>query len=213
MSRKTKPHPEPHQPEAESGQPAVPEEAAVDQTGPSEAAAAAPIAPPTQEETELAALRRQVQELQEKNLRLLAETQNLQKRAHREKQEALRFAEAELARELLVVLDDLERVQESARTASDAQAVADGVRIVYEQFIKVLKSRNIEAIQANGQIFDPAFHEAVMQQPSDEHPAGTVVQELARGYLMHHRVLRPSRVIVSSGPAWSDQPGSDDKEE
>ncbi|MBU0640221.1 MAG: nucleotide exchange factor GrpE [Planctomycetes bacterium] len=151
-------------------------------------------------EDPLEVLRRECEELREKNLRLLAEAQNLQKRAERDKREALRYAEADFARELLVVLDDLERTQESARTARKPKAVADGVRIVYEHFLKVLRERQVEPIEALGQPFDPSYHEAMMRQPSEECPAGTVIQELARGYRMHERVIRPSRVVVSSGP-------------
>lgn len=178
-------------------------------------AAQATVSPeaPTIEADELAALRREVDELRDRNLRLMAELQNLHKRAQREKHEALRFAEAELARELLVVVDDLERTMESARTATDAATVAEGVRIIYEHFLKVLKSCNIEPIQAVGRPFDPTFHEALLQQPSDEHPAGTVIQELARGYRMHERVLRPSRVVVSSGPPTSAQASQSESEE
>ena len=147
------------------------------------------------------ALQREVAELRDQNLRQLADTRNLQQRAQREKAEAIKYAEADFARELLVILDDLERTQESARNAENVQAVADGVRIVYEHYLKVLKGRQIEPIEALGQPFDPSLHEAMLQQPSDEYAAGTVMQELARGYKMHERVLRASRVIVSSGPA------------
>ena len=112
---------------------------------------------------------------------MLAESRNLQQRAQRDKAEALKFAEADFSRELLVVLDDLERTQESAGAVTDVQAVTDGVRIVYEHFLKVLKGRGIEPIEALGTPFDPAVHEAIMQQPSDEHAAGTVMQEVARG--------------------------------
>jgi len=168
--------------------------------------------PPASVEDELTALRREVEELREKNLRLLAEAQNQQKRAQREKQEALRFAESDFARELLVILDDLERTQESARTATDARAVADGVRIVHEHILKVFKARGIEPIEAVGRPFDPTYHEAMMQQPSAEHPAGTVLQEMARGYRMHERVLRPSRVIVSSGSTQGEPVGDREQE-
>lgn len=160
-------------------------------TAPSE-----PAAPPD----ELAALRKELDDLRGKHLRLQAELQNQQKRAQREQFEAVRFAEATLARELLVVLDDLERTQEAARTANNTQAVADGVRIVYEHFVKILRDHRIAPIEAVGKPFDPSFHEAIMQQPSADHPAGTIIQEIARGYTMHERVLRHSRVIVSSGP-------------
>jgi molecular chaperone GrpE len=167
-------------------------------------------APPAQDESpavvpappaddELTTLRREVAELRDKNLRLLAETQNQQKRAQRDRQDVLRYAEAEFARELLVILDDFERTQEAAKAATDAKTVADGVRIVYDHFLKVLCAHAIAPIEAIGRPFDPAVHEALLQQPSDEYPAGTVMQELARGFTMHERVLRPSRVIVSGG--------------
>lgn len=148
-----------------------------------------------------ALLKQEVQELRDKNLRVIAEARNQQQRAERERAEALRYAESSFARELLVVLDDLERTQESARTASDVQAVVEGVRIVHEHFLKILKARGIEPIVAQGAPFDPTYHEALLQQPSDDIPAGVVLQEIAPGYKMHERVLRPSRVIVSSGPA------------
>lgn len=167
----------------------------------SEQAGAGESAAPALPEEQIEALQREVEQLRDKNLRLIAEAQNQQKRAARERQEAIRYAEAAFARALLVILDDLERTQESAAAASDVKAVSDGVRIVYEHFLKVFAQHGIEPIQADGQPFDPAVHEAILQQPSDEHPAGTVVNEIARGYRMHERVLRPSRVVVSSGPA------------
>ncbi len=149
---------------------------------------------------ELTALRREIDDLRDKNLRLLAEVQNAGKRAEREKQESLRYAEADFAKDLLQVLDDLERTLQAAQTAADPQALAQGVRMVHDHFLKVLRARHIVPIDAAGQPFDPAHHEALLQQPSEEHPAGTVMQEVARGYKMHERVLRPTRAIVSSGP-------------
>ena len=162
---------------------------------------AEPPAEPQEAPDELETLRREVEELREKNLRSLAEQRNQQQRAEREQARALKYAEGDFARDLLVVLDDLERTRESASEAGDVPGVADGVRIVYEHFLKVLKGRHIEPIEALGRPFDPGLHQAMLQHPSDEHPAGTVMEELTRGYQMHDRVLRHSRVIVSSGPA------------
>jgi molecular chaperone GrpE len=171
---------------------------AVEETGPT-------VVPTPPTDDELTTLRREVAELRDKNLRLLAEAQNQQKRAQRDRQEALRYAEAEFARELLVILDGFERTQEAAKAAPDAKTVADGVRIVYDHFLKVLHAHAIAPLEAVGKPFDPSFHEAMLQRPSDEYPAGTVLQELARGYTMHERVLRPSRVIVSGGAAAAPQ--------
>ncbi len=165
--------------------------------------AAAPAETPADnaaETSSLADLQRAVEELRDQNLRLIAETRNLQQRAARDKAEAVRHAAGDFARDLLVIIDDLERTLDSVRSATQVETVADGVRIVYEHFLKILADRHITQIDAEGRPFDPDLHEAVLQQPSDEHPAGTVIQELARGYRMHDRVLRYSRVIVSSGP-------------
>ena len=170
----------------------VPEQEVVDAQADAEAE--------TPPEDEVTKLRREVEELRDKNLRLVAEQQNLQKRALRDKQEALRYAESAFATQLLVVLDDFDRTFESAQSATDVAVVADGMRIVYEHFLKVLQQHGIQPIDALGKPFDPSYHEAMMQQPSEEHPAGTILQEMARGYTMHDRVLRPSRVIVSGGP-------------
>ncbi|MBN2446262.1 MAG: nucleotide exchange factor GrpE [Phycisphaerae bacterium] len=151
--------------------------------------------------SELELAQREVAELNDKNLRLIAELRNTQQRLERDKGEALRYAEAGFARDLLIILDDLERTQRSASEADNVQSVADGVRIVYEHFLKVLKDRNIEPIDAVGQTFDPDLHEAMLQRASSEHASGTVMEELTRGYRMHGRVIRPARVVVSSGPA------------
>jgi molecular chaperone GrpE len=158
-------------------------------------------APPSQ----IDALKARVAELEKRNLRLIADARNMQQRAMREKDEALRFAEGEFARELLVVLDDLERTLESAKDGAEVAAIADGARITYEHFIKTLRKHHIQPIEATGKPFDPHLHEALMQQPSDTAPAGTILQEVARGYSMHGRVLRHSRVVVSSG---APAPGS-----
>ena len=175
---------------------------------PAEGAAA--VAPP---EDELAGLRGEVAEVRDKNLRLMAELQNQQKRVDRERQELRRYAEADLARELLAVLDDLQRAYQAAGASEHTRAIAEGVRLVGERFAKVLRDHNIVPIEAVGRPFDPTFHEAVLQQPSHELPAGTVLEEVAQGYLMHDRVLRPSRVIISSGPPAAADPRKDEEEQ
>lgn len=147
---------------------------------------------------ELAALRQDVEQLRDKNLRLTAELRNVTQRAQRDKEEALRFAEGDFARELLVVIDDLERTLDAAASSNAAGPVVEGVRITYEHFLKVLRNHHIQQIEAIGKPFDPHLHEALMQQPSTEHPPGTVTQELARGYTMHNRVIRPARVAVAA---------------
>ena len=151
-------------------------------------------------------LRAEVLRLRDENLRLeketlrqIAEVRNIHQRLQREKAEALRYASADIVRELLVVIDDLDRSLEAVKTGADATTLAEGVRIVNDHFMKVLKARGVEAIPAEGQPFDPSLHEALMQQPSADVPAGSVIQEVQKGYRMYDRVLRPARVIVSCG--------------
>lgn len=157
-----------------------------------------------------AALERERDALQEENLRLIAEGRNQAARFSRERQDALKYANGDFARDLLTVLDDLERTQKSVESATDIKSVTDGVRIVYQHFLKVLEERGIEPIEAVGQEFDPSLHQALLKQASDEHAEGIVIEEAARGYKMHDRVLRPSRVVVSSGPA---ETGDDESRE
>ncbi len=146
-------------------------------------------------------LRRELESVRDQHLRAVAEMRNLKIRSERDKAEALRYAEGDFAKELLTVLDDLDRTLETARSGADAAALVEGVRIVCEHFMKVLRARGIEPIEAQGAAFDPRFHEAMLQQPSADVPAQHVLQTLERGYRMHERVLRAARVIVSSGPA------------
>lgn len=160
--------------------------------------------PASPAEPTIESLQAELAELRDKNLRLMAELRNVQQRAEREKREALRYAEADFTKALLPIVDDLERTLESARQKHDVEAVTEGVRIVYDHLMKILKSRHIEPIAAEGQAFDPDVHEAMLQQPSDEVAAGHVLKELARGYKMHERVLRSAKVIVSSGSAASE---------
>jgi molecular chaperone GrpE len=148
----------------------------------------------------LRALEEEIASLKDQNLRLVAETRNIQHRAQRDIAEALKYAEADFARELLLVVDDLVRTRDAAQKCEDVGVIGEGIRLVLEHFLKVLRSRGITPIEALGQPFDPHLHEAMLQQPSGEYPAGIVMQEIATGYKMHDRVLRSSRVVVSAGP-------------
>lgn len=148
---------------------------------------------------EVERLRSENARLEKETLRQIAEVRNIQQRLQREKSEALRYASADIVGELLVVIDDLDRSLEAVRTGADASALAEGVRIVNDHFMKILRSRGVESIASVGEAFDPTHHEALMQQPNREIPAGHVAQEVQKGYRMHDRILRPARVIVSSG--------------
>jgi molecular chaperone GrpE len=150
----------------------------------------------------------QIAEWKDKFLRAKADYQNLLNRSSKERIEATRFANADLARSLLTILDDFERTFEAARTAESIGAVVEGVRIVYDHLLKLLRDHGVEPIEAENQKFNPFEHEAMAQQPSDECPAGMVLSVQRRGYRMHERVLRPAGVIVSAGDG-SERPQGD----
>lgn len=130
-----------------------------------------------------------------------AEFENYQKRAARERDTERQFALLPLARDLLPVLDNLERAVAAADQAGESGPLIQGVRATLAQWVEVLRRFHVTRMAAEGQAFDPNRHEAVMQQPSADHPAGTVLLVAQSGYLMHDRVLRPAQVIISSPPA------------
>lgn len=137
----------------------------------------------------------------DRNLRLQAEVQNQISRSARQLTEERRYAALPLSRDLLPVLDNIDRAIEAAEKESQAGALLDGIKLVRQQLMTVLKQHQCEPIEAEGQPFNPDFHEAILQQPSDEIEAGNVLQQVQTGYKMHDRVVRASQVIVSSGPA------------
>jgi molecular chaperone GrpE len=139
-------------------------------------------------------------ELKEQLLRARAEFANYQKRAKQQADSDRVYAAGSLARDLLDPLDNLERAIEALR-ASAAQNVTAGLDMVQRQLMDILAKHGVEPIPAQGRPFDPNLHDAVMQQPSREHPEGTVVSELSKGYTIRDRVLRPSKVAVSAKPA------------
>lgn len=148
-------------------------------------------------EDSIESLREKVASLENSVLRIKADYQNLQRRGAIERSEAIRYANADLMRSLVAVIDDLERSIAAAKDSEKVEAVMDGVQLVYHNMVKAMREHGLEAIDAVGQPFDPKIHEAMMQQPSDQQPPGTVLSEIARGYKLLDRVVRPSKVIVS----------------
>lgn len=133
--------------------------------------------------------------------RTQAEFENYQKRSQRENAAALRYAEAPLAFDILTILDNLDRAVAAAKQAGETGPLVQGVAMVQTQVLDVFRRHGITRLDAQGQPFDPNKHQAVMQQPSKDQPAGTVLQVLEHGYMIHDRVLRPARVVVSAGPS------------
>jgi molecular chaperone GrpE len=131
----------------------------------------------------------------ERLLRTAAEFDNYKKRAVKEKEDVQRFGSERLLKDFLPVMDNLERALEHAEQ-HDPRQVIEGVRLVQKLFENTLAKHGVSGFSAVGKPFDPALHEALMQQDSDA-PAGTVVSEMAKGYKLNDRLIRPAAVVVA----------------
>ena len=138
-------------------------------------------------------------ELKNQVLRIQADFANFQKRARQQADEVRTYAIGNLAQDVLGGIDNLERAIEALRSSA-SEGITSGLDMVQKQLLGILAKYGVEPIAALEQPFDPNLHEAIMQQPSDQHPEGTVVAELGKGYKIHDRVLRPSKVAVSITP-------------
>jgi len=148
---------------------------------------------------EIDLLQKERDELKDQVLRIQADFANYQKRAKQQADEVRTYAIGSLAQDVLGAIDNLERAIEALRALAN-QGITSGLDMVQKQLLGILAKYGVEPIAALEQPFDPNFHEAIMQQPSAEHPEGTVVAELGKGYKIHDRVLRPSKVAVSVKP-------------
>jgi molecular chaperone GrpE len=150
---------------------------------------------------DLVGLRARAQE-RDQFLALLQRTQadfeNYQKRNQRERDQERRYWHAALALDLLPVIDNLDRAMTAAKQAGESGPLVQGVGLVQNQLLDILKRHGITPIEALGKPFDPNLHQAIMQQPSADYPPGTVIQVLQQGFVIHDRVLRPAGVIVSA---------------
>lgn len=136
--------------------------------------------------------------LWDKYLRTCADFDNTRKRLEKEKQDLVKYANEEILLELLNILDDLERtVSLSQEGHQDLSVFLKGVEMILAHLYEMLKENGIKPLEAEGKIFDPHFHEALMQVENKELPEHTVVEELQKGYLLNDRVIRTSKVKVS----------------
>jgi molecular chaperone GrpE len=154
-------------------------------------------------ERELAELRAEKAKLEERLIRLQADFDNFRKRTLRERQEALSYGHELVVKDLLPVVDNLERAIEhaSASTGADFEGMLQGVELVRRELLAVLAKHGVSTIEAEGEVFDPNLHEALAQMEDDKVPAGRVGRMLQKGYRLRDRLLRPARVMVSKGPA------------
>jgi molecular chaperone GrpE len=133
-------------------------------------------------------------------LRSQADFENYKKRAAREKEDAMKYANSSLLQRLVSILDNFELGLTAAKTESEQSPIYSGMVLVQKQLNDLLEENGLQAIEAEGKKFDPNLHEAIAHEPS-ESAEGTVVRQARRGYRFKDRLLRPARVVVSSGPA------------
>ncbi|MBC2705775.1 nucleotide exchange factor GrpE [Desulfobacula sp.] len=130
-------------------------------------------------------------------LRLSAEFENYKKRKQRESDEFKKFANETIFRQLLTVVDNLERAISSTPKNSNEDGLVEGVKLTHKEIIKLFETFNVKPVEAENQLFDPNFHQAVTQEETDEFPENTVSKVLQKGYLLHDRLIRPAMVVVS----------------
>ncbi len=137
-------------------------------------------------------------ELNNKYIRLAADFENFRKRQAQEREDLLKYGAVNTLKQLIEVLDNFDRGQKAVENIEDCQKVKDSFNIVMKQMKDTLTKLGLEVIETEGKEFDPNFHEAVMQTPTSEHPEGTIINELQKGYKVGDKVLRASLVNVAS---------------
>lgn len=157
------------------------------------------FAPEEASPTEPAARDEELKSLNDKYLRLAAEFDNYKRLAQRDQRDQIRFGNEQLLRELLPVVDNLERAIKAAKDVKSADGLVQGVDLTLKQLQGVLGKFGVQSIPTMGQPFDPSGHQAVASVPSAKVPDKHVVEEFQRGYRLHDRILRPAMVTVSSG--------------
>ena len=143
-------------------------------------------------------------------LRASAELENYKKRTQKEMADFRKYANASLVKELLGVVDNLERAIESSNESNEEGQLSEGLNLTLKELLKIFEKFHACPIEALGEPFDPCYHQAMMQQETTEQPENVVLNELQKGYMIHDRLLRPAMVVVSKSPAGTD---SDDNNE
>ena len=153
-------------------------------------------------QAELETAKQEAKETYDRFLRVSAEFENYKKRSAREMDDLRKYANQFLIVEMLAVVDNLERALNSSNgNSSNDKCMADGVNLTLKEILKVFEKFNVKPIESIGQSFDPNFHQAMMQEETDDYPENTVITELQKGYMIHDRLLRPSMVVVAASKA------------
>jgi molecular chaperone GrpE len=135
-------------------------------------------------------------------LRVTADAENYKKRAQREREESIKFANESLIKKIIPVLDNFDMALAASQNQTGAPpALQTGITMIYQQLRSALMESGLEEVDASGKPFDPNWHEAVSQQDSDEVPEGHVLQQLRKGYKLRDRLIRPATVVVARKPA------------
>lgn len=148
----------------------------------------------------IGSLQSQLDQANDRVLRAQAELENFRKRARRDLEEQRQYANLPLVSDLIPAFDNLDRAVEAAEQNENATGLLEGVKMVAVQIHSILQQYNCRRVPAVGGEFDPNVHEAIAQEPSEEIPAGNITREVRVGYQLHDRVIRPSQVMVSTGP-------------
>jgi molecular chaperone GrpE len=149
-------------------------------------------------ESRLEAARQEAKENYDRLLRTSAEFDNYKKRTAREMQDVIKYANEKVFKELLTVVDNLERAIEAAGVdRTDDDPLVKGIHLTLSEVFKILERHKVKPVKALGEPFDPAYHQAMMQEEVADQAPNTVVREMQKGYVMHDRLLRPAMVVVS----------------
>ncbi|MBW1691211.1 MAG: nucleotide exchange factor GrpE [Deltaproteobacteria bacterium] len=132
-------------------------------------------------------------------MRTYAEMENVKRRGAKEREELAKFANATLIKELLPVIDSLEKALSHAEDGSNPSGLAEGIKLTLNGLMDTLEKEGLEEVKAKGKPFDPNFHEAISQQADDTVPPKHVIMEMQKGYLLNGRLIRPSMVVISQG--------------
>ncbi len=164
-------------------------------------------------ESQIAGLKAQLEDRSSQYMRIAADFENYRKRTSKEREDQEVQVKRNTITELLPVIDNFERARSQIKPQTEAEmTIHKSYQSVYKQLVDCLKRLGVSVMRAEGQEFDPNFHEAVMREPTDQHPEGTVMEELVRGYVIGDRVLRHAMVKVAAPPEPGSETSSDPAE-
>ena len=141
----------------------------------------------------------EAKETYDRLLRVSADFENYKKRSSREMEEFRKYANQSLLKEMLSVVDNLELAINSSKDGNKTdQTLIEGLNLTLNEILRVFEKFNVKPIEAQGKSFDPAYHEAVLREETDDYPENSVISEFQKGYLIHDRLLRPAMVVVAA---------------